>query len=135
MSAEQSSALRRRQSSSGSAVNPRSAVRRRTRKYTIAHDVFFVVSYIKLNCFTCVYLIINLDVSIFTDEGRPATPHTSATEPSGSHGSHSGSRGGSRDAEDVDDDSAVGGEVPPPPGTLNAYIFFLSVVTGTINLY
>jgi len=129
VSAEQSSALRRRQSSGGSAVNPRSAVRRRTRKYTIAHDVFFVVSYIKLNCFTCVYLIINLDVSIFTDEAtRPATPHTPATEPSGSHS-------GSRDAEDVDDDSAVGGEVPPPPGTLNAYIFFLSVVTGTINLY
>jgi hypothetical protein len=129
VSAEQSSAVRRRHSSgSRSTVNPRRAVRQRTGKYTIAHDVFFVVSYIKLNCFTCVYLIINLDVSIFTDEGRPATPHTSATEPSGSHS-------GSRDAEDVDDDSAVGGEVPPTPGTLNAYIFFLSVVTGTINLY
>ena len=141
MSAEQSSAVRRRQSSgSRSTANPRRAVRQRTGKYTIAHDVFFVVSYIKLNCFTCVYLIINLDVSIFTDEGRPATPHTSATQPSGSHsGSRGGSRGGShsgsRETEDVDDDSAVGGEVPPTPGTLNAYIFFLSVVTGTINLY
>jgi len=129
VSAEQSSAVRRRQSSgSRSTVNPRSAVRQRTRKYTIAHDVFFVVSYIKLNCFTCVYLIINLDVSIFTDEGRPATPHTSATEPSGSHsGSRGGSHSGSRDAEDVDDDSAVGGEVPPTPGTLNAYFFFFQL--------
>ena len=90
MSAEKSSALRHRQSSGGSAVNPRSVVRRRTRKYIIAHDVFFVVSYIKLNCFTCVYLIINLDVSIFTDEARrPATPHAPAGELSGSH---SGSR-------------------------------------------
>ena len=97
------------------------------------HDVFFVVSYIKLNCFTCVYLIINLDVSIFTDEAtHPVTPHTPATEPSGSRG---GSHSGSRDAEDVEDEATVGGEVPPQPGTLNAYIFFLSVVTGTINLY
>ena len=140
MSAGKSSAVRRRQSSgSRSTVNPRSAVRQRTGKYTIAHDVFFVVSYIKLNCFTCVYLIINLDVSIFTDEAtRPAMPHTPAGEPSDNHsGSRepSGSHSGSRDAEDVEDEAAVGGEVPPTPGTLNAYIFFLSVVTGTINLY
>ena len=121
VSAEQSSAVRCRQSSSGSVVNPRSAVRRRTCKYTIAHDVFFVVSYIKLNCFTCVYLIINLDVSTFTDEAmRPATPHAPAREPSGSHS-------GSRDAEDLEDEAAVGGEVPLEPGTLNAYIFFFQL--------
>ena len=121
MSAEQSSALRRRQSSSGSAVNLCSAVRQRTRKYTIAHDVFFVVSYIKLNCFTCVYLIINLDVSIFTDEAtRPATPHAPAGELSGSHS-------GSRDAEDLEDEAAVGGEVPLELGTLNAYFFFFQL--------
>ena len=129
MSVEQSSTLCRRQSSGGSEVNPRSAVRQRTRKYTIAHDVFFVVSYIKLNCFTCVYLIINLDVSIFTyDATCPATPHALAGEPSGNHS-------GSRDAEDLEDEAAVGGEVPLELGTLNAYIFFLSVVTGIINLY
>ena len=82
-----------------------------------------------MNCFTCVYLIINLDVSIFTDEAtRPATPHAPAGEPSGNHS-------GSHDAEDLEDEAAVGGEVPDEPGTLNAYIFFLSVVTGTINLY
>ena len=93
------------------------------------HDVFFVVSYIKLNCFTCVYLIINLDVSLFTDEARhPTTPHAPTGEPSGSHS-------GSHNTEDLEDEAAVGGEVPLEPGTLNAYIFFLSVVTGTINLY
>ena len=82
-----------------------------------------------------------MDVSIFTDE---ATPHTPPGAPSGSHsgsrepsGSYSGSRShsGSRHIEDVEDEATVGGEVPPQPGTLNAYIFFLSVVTGTINLY
>ena len=36
------------------------------------HGVLFVVSYIKLNCFTCVYLIINLYVFIFT--GSPKRP-------------------------------------------------------------
>lgn len=129
MFAEQSSALRRRKSSGGSVVNLRSAIRQRTHKYTIAHDVFFVVSYIKLNCFTCVYLIFNLDVSIFTDEAtRPAMPHAPAGEPSGSHSC-------SHDTEDLEDEAAVGGEVPLEPGTLNAYIVFLSVVTGTINLY
>ena len=76
-----------------------------------------------------------MDVSIFTDE---ATPHTPPGAPSGSHsGSQepSGSHSGSRHIEDVEDEATVGGEVPPQPGTLNAYIFFLSVVTGTINLY
>ena len=129
MSPEHSGSLRCRRSSGGSAVNPRSAVRQRTRKYTIAHDVFFVASYIKLNSFTCVYLIINLDVSIFTDGAtRPETPRAPAGEPSGSHS-------GSRDIEDIEDEAAVGGEVPLQPGTLNAYIFFLSAVIGTINFY
>ena len=129
VSAEQSSALRRRRSSGGLAVNPRSTVHQQTRKYTIAHDVFFVASYIKLNYFTCVYLIINLDVSIFTDGAtRPETPRAPAGEPSNNHS-------GSRDGEDLEDEAAVGGEVPLQPGTLNAYIFFLSAVIGTINFY
>ena len=93
------------------------------------HDVFFVASYIKLNYFTCVYLIITLDVSIFIDEATcPATPHAPAGEPSGSHS-------GSRDVDDLEDEAAVSGEVPLEPSTLNAYIFFLSVVIGTINFY
>ena len=129
MSPEHSDSLLRRRSSGGSTVNPRSTVRQRTGKYTIAHDVFFVACYIKLNSFTCVYLIINLDVFIFTDGAtRPEMPRAPAGEPSGSHS-------GSRDIEDIEDEAAVGGEGPLQPGTVNAYIFFLSAVIGTINFY
>jgi hypothetical protein len=128
VSSEHSGSLRRRRSSGGSAVDLRSAVRQRTGKYTIAHDVFFVACYIKLNSFTCVYLIINLDVFIFTDGAtRPETPRAPAGEPSGSHS-------GSRNVEDIEEEAAVGGEVPLEPGTLNAF-FFLSAVIGTINFY
>ena len=65
-SAQRGSSLRRRHSSGGSAVNPRSGGRRRTGKYTTVHDVLFVFSYIKLNYFTCVYLIIDLYTFIFS---------------------------------------------------------------------
>ncbi len=120
MSTEHSDSLCCRRSSGGSAVNLHSAVRQRTRKYTIAHDVFFVASYIKLNSFTCVYLIINLDVSIFTDGAtRPETPRAPTGEPSGSHS-------GSHDVEDIEEEAAVSGEVPLQPGTLNEFFFSLS---------
>ena len=65
-SAQQGSSLRWRHSSGGSAVNPRNGGRHRTGKYTTVHDVLFVFSYIKLNYFTCVYLIINLYTFIFS---------------------------------------------------------------------
>jgi len=65
-SAQRGSSLRRRHSSGGSVVNPRSGSHQRTSKYTIVHDVLFVVRYIKLNSFTCVYLIINLYTFIFS---------------------------------------------------------------------
>ena len=121
MSTEQSASLRPRRSSGGSVVNLRSVVCQRTRKYTIPHDVFFVASYKKLNSFTCVYLIINLDVFIFTDGAtRPETPRAPAGEPSGSHS-------GSHDVEDIEEEAAVGGEVPLQPGTLNAFFFFFKL--------
>ena len=55
------------------------------------HDVLFVVSNIKLNCFTCVYLIIKLYVSIFTGSPRRHTPtHAPAGQLSDNHsGNHS----------------------------------------------
>ena len=65
-STQRDSSLRRRHSSDGSAVNPRSGGRQRTGKYTTVHDVLLVFSYIKLNSFTCVYLIINLYTFIFS---------------------------------------------------------------------
>ena len=57
---------------------------------------------------------------------RPATPHTPAGEPSGSHS-------GSLSLGDIDDDAtaAIGGEAPPK-GILNA--LFFSVVS-TFNFY
>ena len=94
--------------------------RKRTCKYTIMHDVLFVVSYIKLNGFTCVYVIINLYVSIFTGSPRrPTSTHAPVGESSDSHSSsHSVHVSGKEDTASVD------GEVPHETSTLNAYIFF-----------
>ena len=65
--------------------------------------------------------MINLDVSIFTDEAtHPMMPHASAGEPSGNHS-------GSGDVDDLEDEAAIGGEVPLEPRTLNAYIFFFQL--------
>ena len=102
---------------------PRLGGRQRTRKYTILHDVLFVVSYIKLNCFTCVYLIINLYVSIFTGSPRRSMlTYALAGEMSDNHfGSHSGIC--SMHVSDEEDTVGVGGEVPHKRGTLNAYKF------------
>ena len=110
---------------------PRPGGRQRTRKYTIVHDVLFVVSYIKLNCFTCVYLIINLYVSIFTGSPRCSMPtHGSAGEMSGNH---SGSL--SVHVSDEDHDTVgVRGEVPHERGTLNAYIYFFQLSVPLIYI-
>ena len=91
------------------------------------HDVLFVISYIKLNCFTCVYLIINLYVSIFTGSPRISMPtHSVAREMSDNN---SGNRFGSRSVHvrGEDDIVGVGGEVTHETGTLNAYIFFFQL--------
>ena len=53
-SLQRGSLVRRRQSTSGSVAIPCPGGQWRTRKYTIVHDVLFVVSYIKLIFFTCV---------------------------------------------------------------------------------
>ena len=98
--------------------------------YTSAYDVIFVVSYIKLNCFTCVYLIINLYVSIFTSSPmRPMSTHAPTREPSGSH---SGSLFVHASSEE--DIAGVSGKVPHETCTLNEYIFFFELLS-TFNLY
>ena len=87
-SLQRGSSVRRRQSIGGSAAIPRPGGRQRTHKYTIVHDVLFVVNYIKLNCFTCIYLINNLYVSIFTGSPRHSMlTYALAGEMSGSHSS------------------------------------------------
>ena len=95
------------------------------------HDVLFVVSYIKLNCFTCAYLIINLYVSIFIGSPRHSmSTHASAGEMSGNHSS---SR--SVHVSDEDQDTVgVGGEVPHKIGTLNAYIYFFQLSVPLIYI-
>ena len=87
------------------------------------HDVLFVVSYIKLNYFTCVYLIVNLYVSIFIGSPRSSTlTHASTRETSDSHtGSHS------VHVSDKDYIVGFGGEVAHETSTLNAYIFFFQL--------
>ena len=64
----------------------------------------------------CVYLIINLYVSIFIGSPKISTPtHTPAGETSENRSMH---------VNDEEDTAGVGGEVPHETGTLNAYIFF-----------
>ena len=84
------------------------------------HDVLFVVSYIKLKCFTCVYLINYLYVSIFTGSPRRPTPTHAPT------GKLSDNHYGSCSVHVREEDNIVGvdGEVPHKTSTLNAYIFF-----------
>ena len=129
-SLQRGSSVRRRQSTGRSAAIPHPRGRQRTCKYTIAHDVIFVVSYIKLNCFTCEYLIINLYVSIFTGSPRnPTLTHTLAGETSGNHyGSRSVHVCGQEDT------AGVGGEVPHETGTLNAYIYLFQLSTLLIYI-
>ena len=102
-----------------------------TRKHTIMHDVLFVVSYIKLNCFTCVYLIINFHVSIFRGSPRRSMPtNAQAREMTDSHsGSHSVHVSG-EDHVTI----GVGGEVPHEIGTLNAYIYFFQLSVPLIYI-
>ena len=111
------------------AVIRRPRVQQRNHKYTIAHDVLFVVTYMKLNCFTCVYLIINLYVSIFIGSPRRSTSTNAlAGEMSDSH-----YRSQSVHGSDDDDTIGVSGEFPHERATLNAYIFIL--VISSFNLY
>ena len=100
------------------------------------HDVLFVVSYIKLKFFTCVYLIINLYASIFTGSPRHSLlTYALVGEMSGSHfGSCTGSR--SMHVSDEDQDTiGVDGEVPHETGTLNAYVFILVISTFNLSLF
>ena len=96
------------------------------------HDILFVVSYIKLNCFTCVYLIINLYVSIFTGSPRRSIlTHAPAGETSRSH---SGSPSVYVSGEDQDT-VGVGGEViPHEAGTINAYIYLFQLSVPLIYI-
>ena len=130
-SLQRGSSVRRRQSTGGSTTIPRPGGRRRTHTYTIVHDVIFVVSYVKLIFFTCVYLIINLYVSIFTGSPRRSIlTHAPAGEMSGSY---SGSR--SMHVSDEDQDTiGISGKVPHETCTLNEYIFFFELLS-TFNLY
>ena len=101
-----------------------------TRKYTIVHDVLFVVSCIKLNCFMSVYLIINLYVSIFIGSPRRSTSTNAlAGEMSDSH-----YRSQSVHASDGEDTAGVSGEAPHEIGTLNAYIFFFQLLVPLIYI-
>ena len=111
------SSVCRRQSTGGSAAIPLPGGQWRTHKYTIVHDVLFVVSYIKLNCFTSVYLIINLYISIFIGSPRHSMPtHTPAGEMSNNLSVH------------------MSGKDPNKIGRLNAYIYFFQLSVPLIYI-
>ena len=97
----------------------------------IVHDVLFVVIFIKLIFFTCVYLIINLYVSIFIGSPRRSMPtYALAGEMSSNH-----SRSRSVPVSDEDQDTVgVGGEVHHETGTLNAYIYFFQLSVPLIYI-
>ena len=109
---------------------PHPGGQQRTCKYIIVHDVLFFVSYIKLNCFTSVYLIINLYFFVFTGSPkRPTSTHTPAGESSGSHSSSFSVHESGEEAT-----AGVGGEVPHETSTLNAYIFFFQLSVPLIYI-
>ena len=91
------------------------------------HDVLFVVSYIKLNCFTFVYLIINLYISIFIGSPRHSMlTHTPIGEMSDNLFVHMS--GKDQDTVGVD------GEDPKNIGRLNAYIYFFQLLVPLIYI-
>ena len=96
------------------------------------HDVLFVVSYIKLKFFTCVYLIINLYVSIFIGSPRRSMPtHAPVVEMSDNHSSSLCVHVSDKDQDIV----GVRGEVPHKTGTLNAYIYFFQLSVPLIYVF